>query len=106
MEILRILGFLAGLVIVGGTIFSAIETFVLPRSAQDRITLLVFLVVRAFFTLLLRWAKDYQDRDRIMSFYAPIALLMLFAFLVCLDTPGVWPDVLGNRRSLVDPGLS
>lgn len=77
MDFLRIAAFLVGLVIAGGTIFSAIETFVLPRSAHDKITRLVFRIVRAFFALLLRGAHNYEDRDRVMSFYAPIALLVL-----------------------------
>jgi hypothetical protein len=77
MEILRLAAFLIGMVIAGGTLFSAIETFVLPRSAQDKITRLVFKIVRAFFALLLRGTRNYEGRDRVMSFYAPIALLVL-----------------------------
>ena len=77
MAILHILVFLAGLVIAAGTIFSAIETFVVPRSVQDSLTQLVFLVVRAFFALVLRRGKTYENRDRIMSYYAPIALIAL-----------------------------
>jgi hypothetical protein len=77
MDFLRIPIFIVGLILAAGTIFSAIETFVLPRSSQDRITRLVFKAVRAFFALLLRGAHDYETRDRVMSFYAPIALLVL-----------------------------
>jgi hypothetical protein len=77
MELIRVLVFVVGLVIVVETLFSAIETFVLPRSAQDNLTRLVFLVVRAFFKFPLHRAKDYEGRDRVMSFYAPIALLVL-----------------------------
>lgn len=77
MDILRTLAFLAGLFIVAATVFSAIETFVLPRSTQDLITRGVFKAVRAIFTLPLHRAKDYERRDQVMSFYAPIALLAL-----------------------------
>ena len=77
MVFLHVLAFAAGFVIAAGTIFSAIETFVLPRSVQDALTRLVFRVVRAFFSLVLRRAKSYEDRDRIMSYYAPMALIAL-----------------------------
>jgi hypothetical protein len=77
MGIVQALAFLAGLVIVTGTLFSAIETFILPRSVQDVLTRAVFQVVRIFFNLALKGTRTYQGRDRIMSFYAPLALLSL-----------------------------
>jgi hypothetical protein len=78
MEILlRIILFCAGVFFVASTLFSAMETFVLPRSAQDRLSRMVFIVVRRVFNLLLRRTTSYQERDRILAFYAPVALLML-----------------------------
>jgi hypothetical protein len=77
MLILHILAFAGGLVIAAGTIFSAIETFVVPRSVQDSLTRLVFSVIRLIFALVLRRAKSYESRDRVMSYYAPIALIAL-----------------------------
>jgi hypothetical protein len=42
MPLLRVLVFLSGLVIVAGTVLSAMQTFVLPRSARDPLTRVVF----------------------------------------------------------------
>ena len=75
--ILRGLTFLAGVILVVGTVFSALETFVLPRGVSDRLTRLVFLGIRLFITLPLKRARTYEARDRIMAFYAPLGLLAL-----------------------------
>lgn len=81
----HVAAFLIGLVIVGGTFLSAVRTFVLPRSAPDQLTRLIFLLVRRGFNLLLRRAASYEDRDRVMALYAPLALLaMPPVWLICV----------------------
>jgi hypothetical protein len=75
--IFRILIFLAGASAVTFALMSVIKTFVLPRSAPDSITRLVFLAVRRLFTARMHWAKTYAQRDQIMAYYAPIGLLAL-----------------------------
>jgi len=77
MFLIRLLIFLLGISIVAATLLSAVRTFVLPRSAPDQLTRLVFIVVRFFFNLRLRFTHTYLQRDRIMAFYAPISLLLL-----------------------------
>ena len=77
MVLAHIAAFLAGLAVVLFTLYSAVETFVLPRSANDPLTSLVFRIIRWFFDLRTKRARTYQDRDRVMAFYAPIALLSL-----------------------------
>jgi hypothetical protein len=77
MEPTRVLFFILGLAIVAGTLYSAIETFVLPRSANDPLTRVVFLSIRRLFDLRTKRARSYEERDRIMAFYAPITLLLL-----------------------------
>jgi hypothetical protein len=77
MPALRVIAFLTGLVIAAGTVFSAIETFVVPRSVQDVLNRVVFRGMRKLFFFPFRWVKDYEGRDRLMSFYAPVALLTL-----------------------------
>ncbi len=84
MEILRILVFLIGLAIVARAVFSAIQTFVLPRSANDRLSRLVFNVIFGVFRLLLRKTSTYAQRDRIMAFLAPIGLLTLIPIYLIL----------------------
>jgi hypothetical protein len=79
LTILRVLVFLIGVVIVAGTLFSATQTFVLPRSASDWVARRVFLAVRRLFNLLIHGARSYYARDRVMALYAPISLLALDA---------------------------
>jgi hypothetical protein len=69
--------FLLGAALVGATLFSAIETFVLPRSAPDLLTRLVFRLVRRLLYLGLRRTSEYTRRDRALAFYAPLSLLAL-----------------------------
>jgi hypothetical protein len=73
----RILLFSAGTFIVLSVLLSAIRSFVLARSARDRITSFVFLNSRKLFNLRLRKATHYEDRDRVMALYAPLTLVCL-----------------------------
>ena len=85
--LLHALVFLAGMAVVIGTLYSAVETFVLPRSANDPLTRLVFVSIRAIFEALTHRAQTYAARDRAMAFFAPVALLALeptWIFLVLL----------------------
>lgn len=77
MTALRIASFLAGLAVAGSTLMSAIRTVVLPRAQQVRITRLVFSVLRVVFDRMARPSRPFDERDRIMAVYAPIALLVL-----------------------------
>jgi hypothetical protein len=69
--------FVIGAMLVGLVLASATRTFVLPRSARDKITRQVFVFVRRIFNLRLRSVTTYEERDSIMAFYAPVALLLL-----------------------------
>jgi hypothetical protein len=86
--ILRIIAFLLGAMLVIFTLLSAIRTLVLPRAMQDRITVSTFRVVRWIFTIRLRLISAYQTRDRVMAYYAPIALLTLLPVWLLLVTIG------------------
>jgi hypothetical protein len=83
--VFNVLLFVLGLAIVAGTVLSAIRTFILPRSINDRLTGIVFLSARKVFYLLIRRAKTYNERDAIMAMYAPVSLLLLPpTWLVCI----------------------
>lgn len=69
--------FILGLLLVFQTIASAIQTFVLPRGANDLITNTVFNLVRWFFNIVLKRINNYQTRDRFMALYAPVSILIL-----------------------------
>ncbi len=67
--------FLLGLYLVGMTLSAAVLTFVLPRSANVRLTRWI---VRGLY-LPFRWRADrsrtYEERDRVMALYGPLILL-------------------------------
>jgi hypothetical protein len=75
--VVRFLVFLGGLLTVILTLFSALSTFVLPRSARSQLNRIVFGLLRRAFNFLLRFAKSYSRRDAIMAYYAPIGVLLL-----------------------------
>jgi hypothetical protein len=75
--VIRSLVFLAGVTVTSIAIFSAVQTFVLPRSANDPVTRLVFRSMRRLFNLLSIRASSYYARDRIMALYAPFGVLAL-----------------------------
>jgi hypothetical protein len=103
MLILRILAFLLGLLIVFYALRSAIKTFVLPRAAPDGITRIVFRALRRAFNLLCLQVESYRQRDRIMSFYAPVGLVMLVPVLLAVVDVGFTLMFWGVReQSLAD----
>lgn len=75
--ILRMVCFVLGGYVVIWTLTSAIRTFVLPRSDNVFLTRLVFQVLLRLFELRIRWAKTYIERDWVMGFFSPVALLVL-----------------------------
>ena len=69
--------FVAGLAIVVLTLFSALSTFVLPRSARSQLNRIVFGLLRRAFETILHLVKTYERRDAIMAYYAPMAVMFL-----------------------------
>jgi hypothetical protein len=81
----RFLSLIIGGLLVLATLNSAIRTLVLPRSASDLITRIIFLNMRRLFNLRLRFAQSYAERDWVMSFYAPLSVLILLpAWLILI----------------------
>jgi hypothetical protein len=85
---LRIIVFLVGFYIVFRTVNSALRTFVVPRGERDKITGYVFVILRHVINPLLRKKMTYKQRDRIMAYYAPVALFMLLPTWYTLVTIG------------------
>jgi len=88
MVSVRVLVFLLGLSLVMYTLLSAIRTFVLPRSAPDRLTRAVFVGMRQCFDLRLRRTQTYRERDRVLELYAPLSLLALLPVWLALVLVG------------------
>ena len=74
---MRIIFFMLGLILILATLFSALSTFVLPRSARSRLNRLVFGLLRKIFEIPLRFTTSFAQRDAIMAYYAPIGLMLL-----------------------------
>ena len=91
--LLRSLAFLAGLALVLATCRSALSTFVVPRSVRSRLNRIVFGVVRRVFEIPIRFTRDFEGRDAIMAYYAPVALMLLvpvWYLLVSIGYTGVY----------------
>jgi hypothetical protein len=56
---------------------AAVRTFVVPRGSVVLFTVVIFRVVKWFFSLFASPRRTYEARDRVMALYAPIALLAL-----------------------------
>ncbi len=77
MMLVRLFSFVLGFALAVSAVYSAVQTFVLPRSAPDRLTTAVFRSVYSLFALRLRRTSAYEERDRALAFFAPAAVLTL-----------------------------
>jgi hypothetical protein len=91
MTALRILAFVAGLLLAALTFSSAIRTVVVPRAEGLVLSRVVFAAVRNAFTPFLIRAKRWEDRDRILAYYAPFALVALAISWITLTTIAFTP---------------
>ena len=98
--ILRILVFILGLTVVISTLFSALSTFVLPRSARSQLNRILFGLLRHIFERLMRFVKTFERKDAIFAYYAPIGLMLLVPTWYVLTTIGYaamyWALGVGN----------
>ncbi len=81
MVVLRVLAFAAGLALVVFTGISALKTVVVPRAVSSAVTRVVFITLRRLFDFVAHERRQFADRDRVLAYYAPVALVLL---------PGVW----------------
>ncbi|MGH2663552.1 MAG: hypothetical protein ACRDH8_12290 [Actinomycetota bacterium] len=84
MLFLRYMALAVGAFIVLGTFGSAVRTVVIPRAIPARIGRVVFLLMRALFRFRARPSMAYDKRDRIMTLYAPVSLMVLLATWLAL----------------------
>lgn len=77
MVVVRVLVFAAGVALVLFAVSSAVRTLVVPRGIPTFIARAVFVGVRRVFGLLIPKQADYDRRDRVMTYYAPVSLLVL-----------------------------
>jgi hypothetical protein len=66
-----------GIAAAGIVLDAAVRTFVVPRGSVVLFTVVIFRIVRSFFSMFASPRRTYEARDRVMALYAPIALLAL-----------------------------
>jgi hypothetical protein len=81
MDLVRVVAFVVGVLLVARAILSALRTFVLPRASNDPVTRVVFHATRRIFDLVAGPSKPYARRDRLMAYFGPVSLVVL---------PGCW----------------
>jgi hypothetical protein len=77
VTLLDIVVLLAGAAVAVAVFLSAVQTVVVPRGVPVRLTRAVFLFMRRIFEVRVRFAKDYESRDRAYALYAPLTLVTL-----------------------------
>lgn len=77
MVVLQVLAVAAGVLLVFAASGSAIKTVVLPRAEISFTTRAMFVLLRRLFDRIAPAKRSFAFRDRVMSYYAPIGLLLL-----------------------------
>ena len=73
----RVLIGIGGVMLAGSTFLSAIKLVVVPKGTSQRITRLVFTLVRGVMRVYARPSLPWSKRDQRLAFYAPVALVLL-----------------------------
>src|SRR5258708_35873212 len=77
MPAFRVVVFLLGVALIAATLLSAIRTFVLPRSARDRITYSIFRISRQGFNFLNHCVTNYEPPAERTALDARVPLLIM-----------------------------
>jgi hypothetical protein len=91
VAVVRVLAFVAGAAIVVATLASAVKSVVVPRAEPVLLARSVFVSLRKPFDMRVRRAATWEDADRIMSRFAPVALLSLPLVWVAIVLLGFMP---------------
>ena len=88
MVAVHVLAFAVGATVVLGTVLSGLRTFVLPRAAPSILNRLVFVVVGRFFAVLAGRRRSAREREEVLAYHAPLALVVLPALWLGLILVG------------------
>jgi hypothetical protein len=86
--IVQVLVAIAGIAVIARTVLSAVRTFVVPRGVNDKLSRVVFRVIRRLFDIVASPARSYAVRDRVLAYYGPIALMLLPVWWIVLLMAG------------------
>lgn len=110
MDVLRWFGFAVGIALVVSTLASLVVTLVVPRSQAARLPRVVERAVRAAFLRAAALFSDYEPKDRILGFQAPVTLLALLATWLTSLLVGfglmLWPLTTDFPQALRESGSS
>ncbi|QPC84532.1 hypothetical protein G4Y79_09195 [Phototrophicus methaneseepsis] len=103
--LLKILSVLFGILLIIFTLISAIRIFVLPRGENVWLNRIFWQVVYQVFLLRSRRAVSYEERDRLLAYFAPAILLLqpfvYLGLLVLAYTPIYWGLLLDDLHPAV-----
>ena len=80
----QVVVFILGVLGVIRVVLSAVRTFVVPRNENDRLTRIAFRAIRGAFDRIASPSRPYSQRDRVMAYYGPVALVLLPAWWLIL----------------------
>jgi len=84
----RWIGCVAGLLIVGGTLFSVVGTLVVPRAIDSRVSRATDRVVDLLFLRATAGVSTFARRDRILAWQSPLSLLVRLSVWLMLLVVG------------------
>lgn len=110
MNVVRWIGFAAGLVLIVTTGSSVIRTLIVPRGLQSALPGQIARLAGRFFLFVARRFDSYEERDRVLAFQAPTYLLVLLSTWMLFFLFGfaliLWPFVLDLPTALLESGSS
>jgi hypothetical protein len=92
VQLVDLIVLVLGVLLVVRALLSAIRTFVVPRPTNDLIARTVFISLRRVFDIVISRLGTYERRDRLMSYFGPVALVTL---------PVVWIVLVGAGYTLI-----
>lgn len=75
--VIRVVLFLVGGWLAIWTLIQAIRTFILPRSQNTLLTRLIFTNMRRVQNIWMKRMLTYEQRDRVLAYFAPFALFIM-----------------------------
>ena len=97
METIEWIGFAVGVVIVGWTWGSVIRTLMVPRPLLSRLSVVVGRTLRRAFVAVANRFDEYEVKDRVLAYSAPVSLLVVLVTWLALFVLGygliMWPLV-------------
>jgi hypothetical protein len=110
MNVVRWVGFAAGILVVLTTGSSVVRTLIVPRGLQSALPGQIARYSGSFFQFVARRFDSYEERDRVLAFQAPSYLLLLLSTWLLMFLLGfgliLWPFVAGLSQAMLESGSS